>query len=94
MYRHLVRHAHSTIDLPDLGSESYQEREGGQALRYSKSDENATQIKALLNDPGWAYLHHAQENNGVEVRIYGVRDAAYKSLKSWGVDVDVRRESL
>ena len=76
--------------LKYIRSESYREREDGvRALRYFKSDENATQLKAMLNDPGWAYLRHAQDNNGVEVRIYGVRDATYKTLKSWGVDVDM-----
>jgi hypothetical protein len=72
-----------------LRSENYLEREQAvRALRYFKSDENISQVEAMLNDPGWAYLHHPQENNGIEVRLYGVRDAAYKTLKSWGMDVD------
>jgi hypothetical protein len=81
--KRLEKRAHDYIR-----SESYQNREEGvRALRYFKSDENSTRVKGLLNDPGWAYLYHARENKGVEVRIYGVRQAAYRTLKSWGVDV-------
>jgi hypothetical protein len=32
-------------------------------------------------------VYHAEENKGVEVRTYGVRQEAYQTLKSWGVDV-------
>ncbi len=70
-------------------SESYLEREeAARALRYFKSDENIARLEPLLADPGWAYLHHPRENKGVEVRLYGVRQEAYKTLKSWGVDVE------
>ena len=44
--------------------------------------------KKLLDDPGWAYLRHAQENEGIEVRIYGVRREAYRTLRSWGMDAE------
>jgi hypothetical protein len=69
-----------------IGSQSYRQREeGAQALRYFRSDENIARVKALLNDPGWAYLKRAEENNGVEVRVYGIRQAAYDTLNYWGV---------
>jgi hypothetical protein len=72
-----------------IRSESYQRRgEGVRALRYFKSDGNIARAKKLLNDPGWAYLYHAPENKGIEVRIYGVRHEAYRTLKSWGVGVE------
>src|SRR5947209_1628677 len=72
-----------------LRSESYQRREEGvRALRYFKSGENIARVRMLLDDPGWAYLRHAQENEGIEVRIYGVRREAYRTLKSWGMDAE------
>ena len=71
-----------------IRSEDYQKREeGARALRHFKSDDNIARVTRLLNDPGWAYLRHAQENNGVEVRIYGVRLEAYQTLTAWGIDV-------
>lgn len=71
-------------------SESYEKREeGARALRYFKSDENIARVRTLLNDPGWAYVYHAQENKGTEVRIYGVRQEAYRTLRSWGLAVAV-----
>jgi hypothetical protein len=57
------------------------------ALRYFKSKENIRLLTPLLNDPQWGYVKSAEENMGVEVRVYSVRHAAYQVLKSWGVDV-------
>jgi hypothetical protein len=72
-----------------IRSATYGRREEGvRALRYFKSKENVARVKGLLNDPGWAYLKHPQENNGIEVRVYGVRQEAYRTLKSWGIDVE------
>jgi hypothetical protein len=72
-----------------IRSESYRKREEGvRALRYFKTDENIARARTLLNDPGWAYMYHAQENKGIGVRIYGVRQEAYRTLKSWGMDVE------
>lgn len=72
-----------------LRSENYQEREqAARALRYFKSEENIACVKSLLGDPGWAYLRHPLNNNGIEVRYYGIRNAAYQTLKSWGVEVE------
>jgi hypothetical protein len=72
-----------------LKSKLYQDRaEAARALRFFKSDENTVRVRKLLSDSGWAYLYHAQENNGVEVRIYGVRYAAYRTLKAWGEEVE------
>jgi hypothetical protein len=72
-----------------IHSQSYLRREeGARALRYFRSDQNIVELKRLLNDPGWAYLRHPQENQGVEVRLYGVRQEAYRALKLWGLDVE------
>ena len=72
-----------------IQSESYRNREEGiRALPYFRSDENIVRARTLLDDPGWAYLYQAQENNGVQVRIYGVRQEAYRTLKCWGTDVE------
>ncbi len=83
--------------LKFIRSESYQRREeGARALRYFPSDDNTRELRKLLKDPGFGYLHHAQQNNGVEVRIYGVRHAAFHTLKAWGAMVDepVTREEV
>ncbi len=70
-----------------LRSDSYMQRvEGARALRYFKSDENIARLESLLHDPGWSYLRHPQHNDGLEVRHYGVRQEAYQTLKSWGVN--------
>jgi len=75
--------------LDSIRSESLQRREEGvRALRYFKTDENIARVKRLLSDPGWAYLHHAGENKGLEVRIYTVREESYQALKYWGVDAE------
>ena len=69
-------------------TESYSRRtEGALALRYFKSDENIAILKTLLTDPKWAYFKHPSQNGGVEIRHYGVRQNAYQTLKSWGIDV-------
>ena len=69
-------------------SEDYHKRaEGARALRYFKSGGNIARVKGLLSDSGWAYLRRAQENDGIEVRIYGVRLEAYQTLTAWGIDV-------
>ncbi|MFN3151345.1 hypothetical protein [Bremerella sp.] len=71
-----------------LRSANYLERhQAVRALRYFRSKENIARVKELLNDPGWAYLRHPQQNNGIEVRRYGVREEAYQTLKYWGVEV-------
>ena len=75
--------------IESLRSESYRERdEAVRAIRYFRSDENVARVRGLLDDPGWAYLYHAQENDGIEVRLYGVRQEAYRTLKHWGVTVN------
>ena len=72
-----------------IRSESYQQRcEGAEALRYFKSQENIARVKPLLADPGWGYLRRAEENQGIEVRMYGVREEAYQTLKYWGVNAE------
>jgi hypothetical protein len=72
-----------------IDSDSYQNRqEGVRALRYFSSNQNIARVKRLLVDPGWGHLKHAGENQGVEVRWYGVRDEAYRTLRAWGVDVE------
>jgi hypothetical protein len=77
----LEKRAHEYVRSKNYG----QREEAAWALRYFKSDENVALVKALLNDPGWAYGQRAEESKGVEVRIYGVREKAYQTLKYWGV---------
>ncbi len=80
----LERRAHD-----DIRSESYMRREEGvRALRFFRSEENVARAKSLLADPGWGYRRHAEENMGLEVRVYGVREEAYRTLTSWGVRAD------
>lgn len=71
-----------------IQSKEYGRKEdGAKALRYFKTDENIKHITALLDDPSWGYLKHPDQNNGIEVRHYGVRKAAYATLTYWGVKV-------
>ena len=63
----------------------WQREEGARALRYFKSKENTARVKALLNDPAWEVVRRATENRGIEVRLYSVRQAAYETLKYWGL---------
>lgn len=57
------------------------------ALKYFKSDENIRLMKSLLNDPATGINRSAEDNMGVEVRIYYIRESAYGALKAWGIDV-------
>lgn len=62
--------------------------ESARALRYFKSDENVARLKPLLHDPGFGYFEVASQNDGVEVRHYGAREAAFGALKAWGLKVE------
>ncbi len=58
------------------------------ALRYFKSDENIARVKLLLDNSQWACFRQASENQGIEVRHYSVRQAAWQTLTFWGIDVE------
>jgi len=60
--------------------------EGAWALVYFKSDENLELVRSLLADPGVTYQQPAYEDKAGE-RIFGVRYQAYRTLKSWGINV-------
>jgi hypothetical protein len=67
-------------------SDDYTRREEGiRILRFFKSEENIARVRVLLNDPGWAVSKRAEDNEGVEVRYYGIRQEAYDTLTGWGV---------
>lgn len=71
--------------IESIRSESYERRlEGARALRYFKSDENIDRLKPLLDDPG-NILRPGEQDDSPEIRHYGIREAAYRTLKSWGV---------
>lgn len=70
-------------------SKSYMQREeAARALRYFRSDKNVAIVESLLTDPEWAYGQQAENNKGVEVRIYGIREKAYDTLRYWGVTAE------
>lgn len=79
-----------------IESEDYGKRyEGVRAIRYFRSKANVPRVKKLLDDDGWSIYQSAASNGGVEVRYYGVRAEAYRTLKSWGISVEkpvARRE--
>jgi len=62
--------------------------EGARALRCFKSEENIALVKLLLADSGQAYFRRAEENMGIEVGVFGVRAAAYQTLRYWGVKAE------
>lgn len=67
--------------------------EGAKALRYFRSEKNTSLLKPLLDDD--AYVHSTTEAGKREL-IYHVREAAYQTLRGWGVEVrkPVLREDL
>lgn len=62
--------------------------EGALLLRYFKSDGNVARAKALLADPSWSCSRSAEDNRGIEVRSYRVREMAYSTLRELGVRVE------
>ena len=75
--------------LNTLESDDYLDRcDAAKALRFFRSDENTKRLRKLLDDEGWSIYRHPAENDGIEVRYYGVRMEAYHSLKSWGLEVE------
>lgn len=83
--------------LEYLGSKFGQQREeGARAMRSFKLEENVARLKLLLSDPEWSIKQRAADNRGIEVREYFVREAAYKTLQYWGVNVDkpILREEI
>ena len=75
--------------IRNLVSDNYQQREEAvRALRYFKTEENIERVKSKLGDAGWSYLRHPLNNNGVGVRLFGVRKEAYHTLKLWDVEVE------
>jgi hypothetical protein len=80
----LEKVAHASIRSKDYR----QRQEGVRALRFFRSNKNAAQATALLADPEWSRLYRAEDNMGLEVRIYGVRQAAYETLQYWGIKAE------
>ena len=66
-----------------------------QALEFFKSEANIALLQSLLDDPTFKSDSPAF-NNGIETRVYTVREAAYETLKKWGVAVEapVLREQI
>jgi hypothetical protein len=66
-----------------------------QALEFFKSEANIALLQSLLGDPTFNSDSPAF-NNGIETRVYTVREAAYETLKKWGVAVEapVLREQI
>jgi hypothetical protein len=62
--------------------------EAARALRYFKSEANVARVRALLTDPAWSVAGRAEDKKGVESRFFRVREAAFDTLKYWGVKVD------
>jgi hypothetical protein len=61
--------------------------EGVRALVFFPSDEHQSIVRPLLNDAGVTYNGPAPDESGEEY-VYGVRSAAYETLKAWGVEVE------
>ena len=72
--------------LDYIRSENAERRgEGARALAYFKSDKNLQIVKSLLDDPAVTYSQPA-DGDKVGERVYGVRHAAYETLKTWRID--------
>lgn len=66
---------------------AHRRTEGAHALAYFKSDENLALVRPLLADRGVTYEQPAFRGKAGE-RVYGVRYAAYQTLKAWGIAVE------
>jgi hypothetical protein len=59
-----------------------------QALGLFQSEETTRLLTSLLNDPATVVMQRAENNLGVEVQAYPVREQAYQVLRGWGVAVE------
>ncbi len=85
--RHIVLDGGSEKDAEEFNSQMkvwhpFLQKEGVQALANFQSEENIKRLKSLLGHPATKSI------NGSKIRYYYVREAAYKLLKEWNVDVD------
>lgn len=64
-------------------------RTGVEILRHFRSSENVSLVRSLLDDPTWTYLDRAEDNEGREVRLFAVREAACETLRYWGEPFEV-----
>lgn len=89
---HLERWARDALGSGTLG----RREEGLRAIRFFRSGENVARVRALLDDPGWYRPGGDGAEEGLEVRIYGARRAAFETLKAWGEDaaMPVTREEV
>ncbi|MEW4571399.1 hypothetical protein AB1L88_26290 [Tautonia sp. JC769] len=77
--------------------DDFRRLEGIQALWYFKSDENVERLKPLLDDPASRFRPaEAGQYDGPGIRHYYIREEAYRTLTSWGVEVEppVLREEV
>jgi hypothetical protein len=83
----LERWAEAVLRETSSGDEGVERRvEAVSALRYFKSDRHAQLLTQLLSDPSTAVVRPAENNMGVEVRAFRVREEAYNVLTNWGVN--------
>lgn len=66
---------------------AHRRTEGARALAYFKSDDNLAIVRPLLTDRGVTYEQPALRGEAGE-RIYGVRYAAYQTMKAWRIEVE------
>ena len=84
----LERWAESVLQERNSGEEGWRRRfEAVSALRYFKSDGHVQLLTQLLSDPSTSVVRSAEDNMGVEVRAFRVREEAYEVLTNWGVKV-------
>jgi hypothetical protein len=58
--------------------------EGVRALRHFPSEKNTLLLKSLLDDPTFSFQVSPE---GTKEKVYDLREAAYESLRSWGIVV-------
>jgi hypothetical protein len=86
--RNLEHWAESVLNETSSSEEAVARRtEAASALRYFKSDKHVQLLTKLLGDPSTTILRPAEDNLGLEVRAYRVREQAYEVLTNWGVNV-------
>jgi hypothetical protein len=83
--RRLVESPDSFLTFSDRSEAGRLRLEGIRALRHFASEKNAALLRPLLKDPT-SSIHEGP--TGVKEKVYDVREAAYETLRSWGIAVD------
>ncbi len=81
--QHLEKRARELLSSDD----ACQRAEAAKHLFYFKSEKNLQLLKPLLKDPHF-HIVHENDRTVPDERFYSVRQAAFRTLREWGVNVE------